>query len=294
MLPVGNAGNIAAYWKGYLEYAAHGHASRRPRMWGFQAEGAAPLVTGQVVRTPETVATAIRVGNPASWLLAEAARDESGGVIEAVTDLQILDAQGALAARDGVFVEPASAAGVAGLLQRHAAGQVEAGCRIVVTVTGHGLKDIDTALEHPGSARRRRGRQGPRPGCRSCRPGVGLMAGPTRRAAVRAPATSANLGPGFDALGLCLGLYDDLEATTTATGLLVEVSGTGADEVPTDESHLVVRSMRAALDVMDVPQPGLSARPPSTASRTAVGSDRPPPRSSPGSSSPPGSIPITP
>ncbi len=103
-----------------------------------------------MVRTPETVATAIRVGNPASWLLAEAARDESGGVIEAVTDLQILDAQGALAARDGVFVEPASAAGVAGLLQRHAAGHVEAGCRIVVTVTGHGLKDIDTALEHRG------------------------------------------------------------------------------------------------------------------------------------------------
>jgi threonine synthase len=150
LLPVGNAGNIAAYWKGYLEYAAHGHASRRPRMWGFQAEGAAPLVTGEVVRTPETVATAIRVGNPASWLLAEAARDESGGVIEAVTDVQILDAQGALAARDGVFVEPASAAGVAGLLQRHAAGHVEAGCRIVVTVTGHGLKDIDTALKHRG------------------------------------------------------------------------------------------------------------------------------------------------
>jgi len=150
LLPVGNAGNIAAYWKGYLEYAAHGHASRRPRIWGFQAEGAAPLVTGQVVRTPETVATAIRVGNPASWLLAEAARDESGGVIEAVTDVQILDAQGALAARDGVFVEPASAAGVAGLLQRHAVGHVEAGCRIVVTVTGHGLKDIDTALKHRG------------------------------------------------------------------------------------------------------------------------------------------------
>jgi threonine synthase len=119
-------------------------------MWGFQAAGAAPLVTGQVVLRPETVATAIRVGNPASWLLAEAARDESGGVIESVTDRQILDAQSALAARDGVFVEPASAAGVAGLLQRHAAGLVAPGSRIVVTVTGHGLKDIDTALEHRG------------------------------------------------------------------------------------------------------------------------------------------------
>ena len=150
VLPVGNAGNIAAYWKGYVEYAAHGYASRRPCLWGFQAEGAAPLVSGQVVPSPETVATAIRVGNPASWLLAEAARDESGGVIEAVSDDEILAAQSSLAAKDGVFVEPASAAGVAGLLRRHAAGLVDAGSTIAVTVTGHGLKDIDTALEHRG------------------------------------------------------------------------------------------------------------------------------------------------
>ena len=124
LLPVGNAGNIAAYWKGYLRVRRS--RPRQPHARGCGAsrpKGRRPLVTGQVVRTPETVATAIRVGNPASWLLAEAARDESGGVIEAVTDLQILDAQRALAARDGVFVEPASAAGVAGLLQRHAAGQ---------------------------------------------------------------------------------------------------------------------------------------------------------------------------
>ncbi len=150
VLPVGNAGNIAAYWKGYGEYAAHGHASRRPAMWGFQAEGAAPLVSGRVVTAPETVATAIRVGNPASWLLAEAARDESGGVIEAVSDQEILAAQGALAARDGVFVEPASAAGVAGLVKRRATGHVDSGATIAITVTGHGLKDIETALEHRG------------------------------------------------------------------------------------------------------------------------------------------------
>jgi threonine synthase len=150
VLPVGNAGNIAAYWKGYVEYAAHRRASRRPSMWGFQAEGAAPLVTGKIVRSPETVATAIRVGNPASWLLAEAARDESGGVIEAVSDDEILRTQATLAAREGVFVEPASAVGVAGLVRRQAAGLVEPGSTIAITVTGHGLKDIDTPLQHRG------------------------------------------------------------------------------------------------------------------------------------------------
>ncbi|MGI8887794.1 MAG: threonine synthase [Nocardioidaceae bacterium] len=150
VLPVGNAGNIAAYWKGFREYADSGRASRTPALWGFQAEGAAPLVSGHIVTHPDTVATAIRVGNPASWLLAEAARDESGGTIEAVSDLQILRAQRDLAARDGVFVEPASAAGVAGLLQRHEAGLVDRGQTITVTVTGHGLKDIDTALGFQG------------------------------------------------------------------------------------------------------------------------------------------------
>jgi threonine synthase len=150
ILPVGNAGNIAAYWKGYREYADGGRATRTPRMWGFQAEGAAPLVTGRIVTDPETVATAIRVGNPASWLLAEAARDESGGLIEAVTDRQILQAQADLAARDGVFVEPASAAGVSGMIALHSAGRVDAGQTITITVTGHGLKDIDTPLEFKG------------------------------------------------------------------------------------------------------------------------------------------------
>ncbi|HEX2175113.1 MAG TPA: threonine synthase [Nocardioidaceae bacterium] len=146
VLPVGNAGNITAYWRGYVEYAADGVCSTRPRMWGFQAAGAAPIVRGEVVPDPDTVATAIRVGNPASWRLAERARDESEGRIDAVADDDILAAQRALAAQDGVFVEPASAAGVAGLLGSREQGLVDRGQTVVVTVTGHGLKDIDTAL----------------------------------------------------------------------------------------------------------------------------------------------------
>jgi threonine synthase len=151
VLPVGNAGNISAYWMGYREYAApHGEeparASRTPRMWGVQAEGAAPFVKGAPVEHPETVATAIRIGNPASWDLADAARRESGGWIDAVTDAQILDAQALLAREVGVFVEPASAASVAGLLQAAERGEVPAGAQIVCTVTGNGLKDTATAL----------------------------------------------------------------------------------------------------------------------------------------------------
>jgi len=151
VLPVGNAGNITAYWAGYVEYAAAGVSSRRPRLWGFQAAGAAPIVLGFPVERPETVATAIRVGNPARWADAIAARDESGGLIEAVTDEQILSAQAELARREGVFVEPASAAGVAGVLALHGAGRLDAGQRIVITVTGHGLKDIDTPLAALGA-----------------------------------------------------------------------------------------------------------------------------------------------
>jgi threonine synthase len=146
VLPVGNAGNVSAYWKGYVESEKSGASTRRPRMLGWQAAGAAPLVTGEPVASPETVASAIRIGNPASWHLAVAARDESTGYFKAVEDDEILRAQRQLAARDGVFVEPASAAGVAGLLREHAAGTSYAGRQIVVTVTGHGLKDIDTAL----------------------------------------------------------------------------------------------------------------------------------------------------
>lgn len=150
VLPVGNAGNISAYWLGYAEYAKAGAATRTPRMWGFQAEGAAPIVRGAPVPDPETVATAIRVGNPASWNLAVRARDDSNGSIEAISDAAILQAQRDLAAHEGAFVEPASAAGVAGLLAAADRGVVDAGQTIVVTVTGHGLKDIDTALSGRG------------------------------------------------------------------------------------------------------------------------------------------------
>jgi threonine synthase len=145
-LPVGNAGNISAYWKGYVEYEADGPATQRPRMFGFQAAGAAPLVRGEPVKTPQTIATAIRIGNPASWDLAIRARDESKGLIDAVTDRQILKAYRLLASREGVFVEPASAASVAGVLQAHEQGLLEPGQRIVCTVTGHGLKDPDWAI----------------------------------------------------------------------------------------------------------------------------------------------------
>ncbi len=145
-LPVGNAGNVSAYWMGYGEYADRGTAARRPRMWGFQAAGAAPLVHGHPVESPDTVASAIRIGNPASWQLAVDAFEQSGGFVRAVTDEEILAAQRVLAEREGVFVEPASAAGVAGLLAAAARGDVEPGQRIVCTVTGNGLKDVETAL----------------------------------------------------------------------------------------------------------------------------------------------------
>jgi len=145
-LPVGNAGNVSAYWMGYRQYLAAGRSSRAPRMMGFQAAGAAPLVSGQPVPDPVTVASAIRIGNPASRRLAEAARDESGGMFGAVTDERILDAYRLLAAREGVFGEPASAAGVAGLLQACKEGDVEPGSVVVCTITGTGLKDPDTAM----------------------------------------------------------------------------------------------------------------------------------------------------
>jgi len=153
-LPVGNAGNISAYWMGYCEYLNAGRATKAPRMLGFQAAGAAPLVSGQPVLNPVTVASAIRIGNPASWDLAIAARDASGGLIGAVTDEQIIDAYRLLATREGVFGEPASAAGVAGLLQACSDGQVPRGSLVVCTITGDGLKDPDTAvagLSEPGT-----------------------------------------------------------------------------------------------------------------------------------------------
>jgi threonine synthase len=145
-IPVGNAGNITAYWRGYDEYATDGVVDSRPRMFGFQAAGAAPIVNGAPVKSPVTIATAIRIGNPASWVLAESARDESGGLIDAVTDKQILEAYRLCARSEAVFVEPASAASVAGLLQTAADGRLPAGSLVVCTVTGNGLKDPEWAI----------------------------------------------------------------------------------------------------------------------------------------------------
>ena len=146
-LPVGNAGNITAYWKGYVEYEKDGMAKSKPAMWGFQAEGAAPIVRGEPVKNPETIATAIRIGNPASWQQALAARDESGGVIDMVSDEEILSAYRLVAAKEGIFVEPSSAAGIAGLIKYKNAKKLPKGKRIVITVTGNGLKDVQWVLD---------------------------------------------------------------------------------------------------------------------------------------------------
>jgi threonine synthase len=144
-IPVGNAGNISAYWQGFREYASAGRSDSTPAMWGFQAAGAAPLVHGRPVERPETVATAIRIGAPASWEKALAARDESGGRIEAVSDDEILAAYRDLAHLEGVFCEPASAASVAGLRKVAATGDLDPDATVVAVITGHGLKDPHTA-----------------------------------------------------------------------------------------------------------------------------------------------------
>ncbi|MCW2658247.1 MAG: thrC [Jatrophihabitans sp.] len=145
-IPVGNAGNITAYWMGYQEYANDGVVDSTPRMFGFQAAGAAPIVMGAPVLNPTTIATAIRIGNPASWIQAEQARDDSHGLIDAVTDKQILEAYRLIARNEGVFVEPASAASVAGLLATVADGRLPKGSTVVCTVTGNGLKDPEWAI----------------------------------------------------------------------------------------------------------------------------------------------------
>jgi len=149
IMPVGNAGNITAYWKGYKEYKKAGLSKKLPKMLGFQAEGAAPIVRGHPIDDPETIATAIRIGNPASWIQAEVARDESGGLIDMVSDNEILEAYQTLAAHDGVFVEPASAASVAGLIKLSKSGYFKdkAPAQLVCILTGHGLKDPDRALK---------------------------------------------------------------------------------------------------------------------------------------------------
>jgi threonine synthase len=148
-IPVGNAGNITAYWKGFKEYHDAGKAGHKPVMMGFQAEGAAPIVLGHPVERPETIATAIRIGNPASWEKAIAARDESGGIIDTVTDDEILSAQQLMASKCGIFAEPASAASLAGLKKLSAQGRDFSSKKIVCVVTGHGLKDTDIVLKSP-------------------------------------------------------------------------------------------------------------------------------------------------
>jgi threonine synthase len=146
-LPVGNAGNITAYWKGYQEARQHQMSAKLPKMMGYQAEGASPIVQGRPFPEPKTVATAIKIGNPASWKTALAAREESGGHIDAVTDEEILQAYELLASREGVFCEPGSAASVAGLLKAHAEGRIPPDSRIACTLTGNGLKDPDCAMQ---------------------------------------------------------------------------------------------------------------------------------------------------
>ncbi len=159
ILPVGNAGNITAYWKGYREFHAAGRSTRLPKMTGFQAAGSAPIFYNQPIQKPDTIATAIRIGNPASWLGANNAVSESGGCIDIVTDEEILAAQAWLAANEGVFVEPASAASVAGLLKCHSkarcsecpfASALRPDAKVVLTVTGHGLKDTETPIKFGG------------------------------------------------------------------------------------------------------------------------------------------------
>lgn len=156
-LPVGNAGNITAYWKGYCEYFSHKKIARCPEMLGFQAEGAAPIVLGHPIENPKTVATAIKIGNPASWQGALRARDESGGLIATVSDAEILEAYRLLAQLEGIFCEPASAASVAGVLKLARQNYFKPGGTVVCTLTGHGLKDpdsaISTALAKPMSVR---------------------------------------------------------------------------------------------------------------------------------------------
>ncbi|MHB8562482.1 MAG: threonine synthase [Acidiferrobacteraceae bacterium] len=149
-LPVGNAGNITAHWLGYGQYADRGRGVRKPHMVGYQAAGAAPFVSGAPVAHPETIATAIRIGNPQSWSGAQVAKQESGGWFDACTDEEILDAQRRLARLEGVFCEPASAVAVAGALRDLKNGKIPAGSHVVCTLTGHGLKDPETAIRQSG------------------------------------------------------------------------------------------------------------------------------------------------
>lgn len=150
-IPVGNAGNITAYWKGFKEFYDKGFSASKPKMLGFEAEGSAAIVRGERILKPETFATAIRIGNPASWQQAEAARDESGGIIDFVTEEEIAEAYQLLASTEGVLAEPASSASVAGLMKSHKMGLIKEGSKIVCVLTGNGLKDPDSAMKYSAS-----------------------------------------------------------------------------------------------------------------------------------------------
>lgn len=150
-IPVGNAGNITAYWKGYREYHSLGKITKLPKMMGFEATGSAAIVRGERILKPETIATAIRIGNPASWKQAEAARDDSNGCIDCVTDEEIIAAYKLIAATEGILAEPASAASVAGLIKANKLNMVETGTKIVCILTGNGLKDPDSAIKYSGT-----------------------------------------------------------------------------------------------------------------------------------------------
>ncbi len=281
-LPVGNAGNITAYWKGYTEYHRDGLTDRLPRMLGTQAAGAAPLVLGEPVSEPETIATAIRIGSPASWTTAVEAQQQSDGRFLAATDEEILAAYHLVARTEGVFVEPASAASIAGLLKSIEDGWVAKGSTVVCTVTGNGLKDPDTALKGmPTVTAATR-----RPVSRGREAGSGLAGGLVTRtlpagltATAVVAASSANLGPGFDSLGLALSLYDEIVVEIIESGLVVEVEGEGAGQVPLDSNHLVVRAIEHGLLSRRCAGPGTKGALPQRHSRTPAGWARPRQRS---------------
>ncbi len=220
-IPVGNAGNVTAWWKGFVEYG-----QGRPTLYGFQAEGAAPIVLGRPVEQPETVASAIRIGNPARWQEAVVALDESGGRIAAVSDREIIDAQRWLASHEGVFCEPASAACVAGVLKSPPAGAA----LLVCVLTGHGLKDPETALEAVPEV------IAVDPDLREVERAVLGLVGRRRR--VRVPGSSANLGPGFDSMAAAVSLHLELEVEETGEFSV----DPGDPALPADESNLCVRA----------------------------------------------------
>ncbi len=211
-IPVGNAGNITAYWRGFREYFAEGLCTRLPRMLGGQAAGAAPLVSGRPVEEPRTVASAIRIGNPASWQGAIDARDQSEGAILAVDDADILAAQRDLATVEGVFCEPASAASLAVLRAAVRDGTVARGASVVCVLTGNGLKDAATAAEGLRAPTAVDG------DAASLAAALGLLMRPT----IRVPASVANLGPGFDMLAMALQVQNEVVATATADGRRVD------------------------------------------------------------------------